>query len=60
MIHRDKGELVVECDTCGTEDYGGCQDDFRAFVEQIKAAGWRIKKDGQTWTHLCDSCAQEE
>lgn len=56
MIRREKGELIAECDECGAEHPGGTQDDFRAFVQELKDEGWRIGKDGDVWTHTCPDC----
>jgi hypothetical protein len=58
MIRRVRGELVAECDDCGAEYAGGVQDDFRAFVDEIKDAGWQIYKDGDDWCHRCPECQQ--
>ena len=64
MIRRQRGELVAECDGCGAEFPGGCQDDFREFIQDIKDAGWRIVRgedeDGEgngSWEHYCEDCA---
>jgi len=57
-IRRDKGELVAECDECGTEFPGGVQDDFRTFIQELKDAGWKIRKDGETWEHICPDCQE--
>ncbi len=56
MIRKEKGELIAECSECGEDFPGGVQDDFRAFVEELKAAGWKIKKDGDEWLHICPEC----
>lgn len=56
MIRKEKGELVASCDECGAEYPGGVQEDFRAFVEELKRDGWQIKKDGEEWLHICPEC----
>lgn len=56
MIHRENGELVAECDCCGTEFPGGTLE-WDAFIADLKREGWRIKKDGETWEHYCEECA---
>lgn len=56
MIRREKGELIAECTECGTEFAGGVEDDFRAFIQSMKAAGWLVRKDGEDWEHLCEDC----
>lgn len=58
MIRKVKGELVATCTDCGEEHPGGCQDDFAAFVQEIRDAGWRIGKDGDEWWHRCPACAE--
>lgn len=52
------GELACECDSCGAELYGGCTADFREFVEEVKAAGWRARKEEGAWVHYCDECGE--
>lgn len=55
-IRTLKGELVCTCDECGTEEYGGCQDSFRAFIEELKALGWQPHKTEDGWEHTCPEC----
>ena len=57
-IHKVKGEFKCVCEDCGDELFGGCTDDFIEFVEYIKEEGWRIKKDGADWIHICPTCAE--
>ena len=59
MIRKSKGEYVAECNDCEAEAFGGTQDDFRGFVDDIKAEGWIVKKDGDEWQHFCPSCSEE-
>lgn len=56
-IRTVRGELLCECDECGAEAWGGCQDSFRAFVEELKEQGWKPVKTDDGWEHLCPSCA---
>ena len=56
MIRREDGELTAECDSCGTSFAGGVQDDFQAFIDDLKDAGWRITLEDGEWTHTCDDC----
>lgn len=58
MIYKDKGEFVCECNDCGEKEYGGTVEGFRDFVDQLKAAGWKIRKDGAEWQHACPSCQE--
>lgn len=57
MIRRDKGELVAECDDCGEEFPGGVSE-FNDFIQSLKDAGWRIRKDGDDWVHICTCCSE--
>lgn len=56
MIRKSKGEFVATCEDCGAEFFGGVQDDFRAFVEDMKAEGWQVRKNGEDWEHYCEDC----
>ncbi len=57
MIRKVRGEFVAECNDCGTEYAGGVEEDFRAFVEELKREGWRVSRDGDgEWIHRCFSC----
>jgi hypothetical protein len=56
MIRNVKGELVCECDDCGSEVYGGTLD-FMPFVHDLKQQGWQIKRDDTSqWQHFCPDC----
>jgi hypothetical protein len=57
MIRRDSGELMAECDDCGSPEYAGTLE-FREFVDELKAMGWKIRKDGEEWTHTCPTCLE--
>jgi hypothetical protein len=59
MIRTIRGEFVATCTECGEEHFGGTQEDFRAFVEELKAEGWKIRKEGDTWEHICPECSEE-
>ena len=57
MIRTTDGEFVCECNECGDTFYGGCEDDFYGFVQQVRGEGWRITKDDDgEWVHLCPEC----
>ena len=55
MLDRQKGLLVVECDTCGdvldteTKDF----DEARACMQRN---GWKVRKIGRDWIHGCAGC----
>jgi hypothetical protein len=58
MIHKNRsGEFVAECTECGSEAYGGVEEDFRAFVAELKRQGWKITKNGDEWEHHCEACS---
>jgi len=57
MLTRDKGEITVACDDCGSEEYSGVLD-FAEFIQWLKEQGWKIRKDGDVWTHTCGSCEE--
>ncbi len=56
MIYRDNGELVAECNECGEPHYGGTLE-FPAFLADLKAKRWRIRKEEDEWKHVCPDCA---
>ncbi len=56
MIRNERdGELVVECNECGTELYGGSED-FRDFIQSLKDDGWKIRSEDGDWCHYCPEC----
>ncbi len=57
-IRRDNGEFMAECEDCGATHYGGVEDDFKAFVDDLKKEGWKIRKDEDSgeWEHRCEEC----
>ena len=59
MIQKSHGELVVTCNECGHRGFGGTVEDFHEFLDELKAAGWRIKNNGGEWEHFCPDCAEE-
>ncbi len=59
MIRKERGELIAECNECGDEFPGGVLE-WSEFIADLKANGWRIKKDGDEWIHECESCQPQE
>ena len=48
MIAKVKGEFVATCDECEeTQLFGGVEDYFMNFLAAMKAAGWKVRKDGE-------------
>lgn len=58
MIRKEDDEFTCDCDDCGDRYYGGVTETFTDFVSEIKENGWRIRKDGDGWLHLCPCCAE--
>ena len=58
MLKKSKGEQGVECDECGKTQWGGTLE-FREFLDDIKSQGWKIRKDGEDWTHTCPECQED-
>jgi len=58
MIRTEaSGEHVCECNECGETAYAGTLE-FRPFVADLKANGWKITKDDEAdeWLHTCPEC----
>ena len=57
MIGRERdGELRVECNECGNEEFGGTME-FNEFLLDLKDRGWRVVKSDEGWEHLCEECS---
>lgn len=57
MIEKQYGLYHLECDACSE-----CVDDFETYqdtLDYIKENDWKIKKEGDTYIHLCDDCAKK-
>jgi hypothetical protein len=55
MIDRQRGKLVVECDSCDEvlhTDTG----DFEVARELMNQDGWRVRKVAGEWLHGCAKC----
>lgn len=56
MLHKVKGDFVIECDDCGeTFQDEDCRD-FGEFMYALKSHDWKIKKVGNDWIHTCPDC----
>jgi predicted RNA-binding Zn-ribbon protein involved in translation (DUF1610 family) len=63
MIHKNHGQLSVECDSCGDQmdtDDQYTVEEFNDFVKVIKSEGWQISKEGDEWRHTCPNCEGED
>lgn len=49
--------LMFQCNSCGTTEDTGRQS-FAMALDAVKAEGWRVVKDGETWKHLCPDCEE--
>lgn len=58
MIRRDRGELVAECNECGTEFNGGTLE-WSEFIEDLKSNDWKFRKEGTEWEHFCPDCTRD-
>ena len=54
---KPSGEFIMSCNRCEAEEVFET-DDFMAMVALAKAAGWKIRKDGDEWVHTCPSCGK--
>ena len=59
MIRKEDGEFVAMCE-CGEFFSGGTEEDFRRFVQQLKDAGWKVRKEEDEWLHICPECQCQE
>lgn len=59
MIEEDheNGGFFVYCDRCShwTEV---SVDTWREMMDEIKAEGWQVRRDGDGWEHICPSCVE--
>lgn len=58
-IRTVKGEFVCTCNECGCEAFGGTQDNFGKFIEELKEEGWTFKKVDEQWEHTCADCVED-
>ena len=58
-VIRHEGQLQVTCDACPhTYRRTYEEQDLQILVEDIKSEGWKIKRQGDVWTHTCSDCAK--
>lgn len=55
MIDRQKGRLVIECDSC-PEVLDTETNDFNEAREMMKREGWKVRKIANEWLHGCPKC----
>lgn len=57
MLHRQKGQIIFECNECGeTLDTG--TGDFDAAKAKLDAEEWKASKEPNMaeWDHTCPDC----
>lgn len=56
-IHRDRGDIVIECDvgTC-PNTFTLNDSDFHLTWNAAKRDGWETKKIAGEWLHACPGC----
>lgn len=45
----------VTCDDCGNYFHLGART-FKARIQEIKDAGWKVRKFFEVWCHYCPNC----
>lgn len=55
MIDRQKGRLLIECDSC-PEVLDTETNDFNEAREMMKREGWKVRKIANEWLHGCAKC----
>jgi hypothetical protein len=55
MLDRQKGNIIFKCDGCADvlETETG---DFDSAMNLFRREGWKARKIGEDWMHLCRKC----
>jgi hypothetical protein len=56
MIDWQKGQIVIECDSCNEVFDGRPHEDFSAVWSAAKEEGWTARKIADEWLHGCPDC----
>lgn len=56
--HRERGDIVFECDGCD-ETLETAVEDFALANSLRKTENWSAEKVGDEWLHLCPSCGKK-
>jgi hypothetical protein len=57
MIDRQKGRIILQCDSCDDTFEGQRGDEWNDVWAAAKAESWTVKKRGEKkWEHRCGSC----
>lgn len=58
MIDRSGGEITFHCDQCA--DFMETEErDWDAAQAMFRSNGWKARKIGPEWVHLCPACAED-
>lgn len=49
----------ITCDNCEEEETTIDSEDWQYMIDELKDRGWRIRKDGDEWKHICEACQKE-
>jgi hypothetical protein len=56
---KHEGKMQVTCNACpATYRRTYAEEDFHILLTDIKAEGWRIKRQADEWTHSCPDCSK--
>ena len=54
-LHRERGEIVWECDGCDAT-LPTSTEDFAEARHELSAEGWATRREADDWAHLCAKC----
>jgi hypothetical protein len=57
-IHRQKGNVIIECDRCETQ-FTLDSPDYELTWAAAKRDGWEAKKIGKDWVNGCPNCGAD-
>lgn len=59
MIDRQRGCIVIECDSCDAT-FDGKSGEWNEVCTAAKRDGWKSKKIGSEWVHACQDCEVDD
>jgi hypothetical protein len=51
-LHRDRGEIIFECEACDETHETGTRD-FDDALADLRRQNWRVCRHRGDWAHLC-------
>jgi hypothetical protein len=57
---NDFGTMLIQCDEVGCNNEIECHGDWQSCIDEAKAAGWKVRRDGAEWTYTCPEDAEEQ